>query len=391
MVFISLGFLRIPARSAASQQRILQSFSRFRYSSHFRTRNPRHLLQFGSVTIPRLQESVKRDRQHRCLSSMASTSLPETNESPRIQHSVEEGLWRREAEKEQARMLELLGGEMRSKNGKSRHHPIYNFIFEYYMFKPKMLLQYSPGLGVRLEGAQPGDPALSSRGFSHDSWGAWADPSLAKNKTVESLRWTRDLLKTTVDRKPELHCYGLHEWAMLYHPAESKEKPPHKYQSIPLRVSQETVNSVIDREGGIRCTHFDAFRFFTKDASPKNNVQLSREQQQAYEQPGCLHANMDLFKWTIKLSPWVPSSMLQDTLRLAIQARVLDMRASPYDVEGMGEGFDLSPIAIETLEGRAEYKRLQAELWKQAGPIRERLVEYYDEFLRHHARFQKLT
>eukprot|EP00954_Amorphochlora_amoebiformis_P005094 401182-Amorphochlora_amoeboformis.AAC.1 len=94
---------------------------------------------------------------------------------------------------------------------------------------------------------------------------------------------------------------------------------------------------------------------------------------------------MDLFKWTIKLSPWVPSSMLQDTLRLAIQARVLDMRASPYDVEGMGEGFDLSPIAIETLEGRAEYKRLQAELWKQAGPIRERLVEYYDEFLRHHA------
>eukprot|EP00954_Amorphochlora_amoebiformis_P018429 1326085-Amorphochlora_amoeboformis.AAC.2 len=160
---------------------------------------------------------------------MASTSLPETNESPRIQHSVEEGLWRREAEKEQARMLELLGGEMRSKNGKSRHHPIYNFIFEYYMFKPKMLLQYSPGLGVRLEGAQPGDPALSSRGFSHDSWGAWADPSLAKNKTVESLRWTRDLLKTTVDRKPELHCYGLHEWAMLYHPAESKEKPPHKF------------------------------------------------------------------------------------------------------------------------------------------------------------------
>lgn len=95
---------------------------------------------------------------------------------------------------------------------------------------------------------------------------------------------------------------------------------------------------------------------------------------------------MDLFKWTIKLFPYVPTRLLHEALNLAIRARTLDVRASPYDLTGIETDFDLSPIRVETSEGRAEYKRLQAELWKLANPIRLELIDHYDMFLEHHER-----
>eukprot|EP00466_Bigelowiella_natans_P009012 jgi/Bigna1/87610/estExt_fgenesh1_pg.C_220090 len=299
-------------------------------------------------------------------------------------------------EQEKRRIGELLGDHLSGKKKRTHHHPIFNFIFEYYMFKPKMLLQYSPGIGVLLEGATEGDESLPRRGFSFSEDGeeevegetrqqhiAWAEPLLAKPKTVESLRWTRDLLKATLEKKPELHCYGMHEWAMLYYPQDSMHEAPRKYQSLPLRISQETINSAVEAEP-IRCTHFDAFRFYAKDATEKNVNQLTRQTQPEFEQPGCLHANMDLFKWSIKLFPWVSSQLLHDSLSIATRARAIDIRASPYAAEGAVDDFELSPIPIETHEGRAQYKTLQAELWKDAIPIRKRLIEAYDAFLEHH-------
>ena len=60
---------------------------------------------------------------------------------------------------------------------------------------------------------------------------------------------------------------------------------------------------------------------------------------------------MDLYKWACKLTPLVASDLVMDCLELAADARVLDMRASPYDLRGYGFGV----IAIETPAGRAEY------------------------------------
>ena len=49
--------------------------------------------------------------------------------------------------------------------------------------------------------------------------------------------------------------------------------------------------------------------------------------------------------------------------------RVLDMRASPYDLTALG----YSPVRIETPEGRAEYESLQRDFARMAAPLRQRL------------------
>ena len=44
---------------------------------------------------------------------------------------------------------------------------------------------------------------------------------------------------------------------------------------------------------------------------------------------------------------------------------------------------DVSPILVETVEGRQQYKWEQEKLWKRAAPLRRRLIESYDGFLAH--------
>lgn len=41
---------------------------------------------------------------------------------------------------------------------------------------------------------------------------------------------------------------------------------------------------------------------------------------------------MDLFKYAYQLYPFVSSDLLRECLVLAVTARKIDMRASPYDV-----------------------------------------------------------
>ncbi len=73
------------------------------------------------------------------------------------------------------------------------------------------------------------------------------------------------------------------------------------------------------------------------------------------EQPGCLHAGMDLYKWAMKIGPIAPSPLVLDCFDLALDIRTLDMEASPYDLRGWGYGV----VAIETAAGKAEYMERQ--------------------------------
>ncbi|MDJ0105984.1 3-methyladenine DNA glycosylase, partial [Rhodococcus erythropolis] len=129
----------------------------------------------------------------------------------------------------------------------------------------------------------------------------------------------------------------------------------------------------------LKCTHYDAFRFFTPDAAPKNSLPLARETQIDHEQPGCLHAGMDLYKWSFKLLPLVDSDLVMRCFEHALLARELDMRASPYDLAEYG----YSPIRIETPAGRAEYVRQQQQLADRAAPLRDTLAEKCRELLGH--------
>jgi hypothetical protein len=80
---------------------------------------------------------------------------------------------------------------------------------------------------------------------------------------------------------------------------------------------------------------------------------------------------MDLYKWSYKLSPWVPSELVVDCFELARRIREVDMRASPYDLSD----YRYEPIAIETPEGRSAYQELQRAFAAEAAALRQRLLQ----------------
>jgi hypothetical protein len=80
---------------------------------------------------------------------------------------------------------------------------------------------------------------------------------------------------------------------------------------------------------------------------------------------------MDLYKHAYRLCPLVPSELVADCFELARDIRVLDMRASPYDLSDLG----CPPVAIETAEGKQEYVVGQRRFAERAAPLRLRLLE----------------
>jgi hypothetical protein len=241
-------------------------------------------------------------------------------------------------------------------------HPIEDFLFTYYPFKPRLLRRWHPGAGVVLADAA---------GLDRETWrwyrttddGVTVDAAgfLAANRA--SVDFIETLLRRTAARVSQFGCFGLHEWAMVYRQGEHRH-------SVPLRLGQAGTDEVVEAHH-IGCSHFDAFRFFTPAAAPRNRLQPTRDTSAELEQPGCLHAGMDVYKWAIKLGPLVPGELLLDTFTLARDIRWLDMRASPYDMAPWGA----EPVAIETTEGKAEYVRQQRAFAERSNALRARVVE----------------
>ena len=148
-------------------------------------------------------------------------------------------------------------------------------------------------------------------------------------------------------------------------------------QTTRLRLSQAEVDQLVESRP-LSCTHFDAFRFFADEAQPLNILQPTLSGRPQQEQPACIHANMDLYKWAYKCMPWIGSELLADCFELALQARTIDMRASPYDLSSWPGH---PPIRIETSAGRAEYEREQRRIAERAEPLRQRLVAAIERIL----------
>jgi hypothetical protein len=170
------------------------------------------------------------------------------------------------------------------------------------------------------------------------------------------------LCKNISAQPPRFKCFGLHEWAMVY------KSSAFRHQGYRLRLSQEELAAFVESQN-LCCSHYDAYRFFTEEAKPMNALAPTLETRLTMEQGGCLHANMDIYKWSVKLWPWVGSDFMARAYGLALSAREMDMRASPYDLIEAG----FLPIKIETEEGRREYQRMQQELAETAKPLRDEL------------------
>ncbi len=242
-----------------------------------------------------------------------------------------------------------------------KKHPVYDFLFEYYSVRPARLREWTPGIGVVLEGAGRED-VFSDRAWHFTEEGAWIDCEQFPQRRLDSLLWVIGLLRAINNQKANFGCFGLHEWAMVYRSSSLR----HNYS---LRVSEHELEKFLESRE-IHCSHFDAFRFFSEEARPLNVLQPNSSTRYQLEQPGCVHVNMDLYKWAMKFHPWVSSETVLHSLNLAISARELDMRASPYDLRELG--FD--PIRIETIQGREEYALEQKKLSDRAVILRRQLL-----------------
>lgn len=241
-------------------------------------------------------------------------------------------------------------------------HPVYDFLFSYYAFRPAWLRRWHPGPDVVLAG-EAAREFLRWEEYREVESGVAVGPLPERRK--EFVRWLRKLLETIRERPAFFGCFGLHEWAMIYR--QTPEQVRHN--AWPLRFPSEELARIVEGSA-VCCSHFDAYRFFTDAARPLNRTALSREATLRNEQRGCLHANMDLYKWAFKLAPFAPGELMADCFELARDIREMDMRASPYDLRALG----FEPIAIETAAGRAEYERRQREFSARGEPLRERLV-----------------
>ncbi|MEZ5300977.1 MAG: hypothetical protein R3F11_10045 [Verrucomicrobiales bacterium] len=269
------------------------------------------------------------------------------------------------------RRLGCVVRDVRVRKARRERHPAWDFLFTYYSCPPGRLLHWSPGAGAVLEGAAPGDPRLRGGGAwrAAEGGGIVLDPMRADPAEIRRLGWIRDLLRATAARTGQFRCFGLHEWAMVYR----LEPDDIRHAGVPLRLPPTQIAAAVE-SGRLCCSHYDAFRFFTADARPLNPTQPTYDGRIANEQPGCLHTNMDLYKWAYKLGPWCHAELLADAFFFALECRAIDMRASPYDMRAYG----LDPIAIETPDGRREYEDAQRALAAQAAELRARLIAVID-------------
>lgn len=254
-------------------------------------------------------------------------------------------------------------------------HAVHDFLFTYYNFSTSKLKQWVPSFEECLIVQ---DNVCEEYSWLNDHWFSKNGNVLSLNRTLinqgtlQAAAFIANLCSNILSKTPRFNCFGLHEWAMIY-----KSTPESiRHQGYQLRISPDELAKFVESQM-ICCSHYDAYRFFTEDARPLNVLKPVLETRLDMEQGGCLHANMDLYKWATRLFPWIGSDFILKTFFLALKGRELDMRASPYDL--MHEGYP--PICIETEEGRKQYQKEQQQLAEESIILRKELHAFCKRFI----------
>ena len=277
--------------------------------------------------------------------------------------------WHEQADTHYERVHEFANAA-RKRSACREKHPVFDFLTKYYPFSLGKFEKWQPGYGVTLEEADK--ERFSEKRYHFDGNDCYLDLRRLTEKEAERFHFTHNLLTLTQARPGVYSCFGLHEWAMVYSGAEVRHR-----ESAPLRMSQAEVDEFV-RSRNLVCTHFDAYRFFAPDTQELNKHQPSLDDREKFEQPACIHVNMDLYKWAFKCAPWVGSDFIWDCFRLALQAREVDMKASPYDLSEWGYG----SIKIETEQGRSQYVQAQRNLEVKGKALRAQLIKQLSVILK---------
>ncbi|MFT3715107.1 MAG: 3-methyladenine DNA glycosylase [Gordonia sp. (in: high G+C Gram-positive bacteria)] len=270
-------------------------------------------------------------------------------------------VWTARAAAHTERIEGLIGPYLEARR-RGEKHPVIDFLFTYYATRPTQLLRWHPGFGAVLDGVVAGDDYAGLQAYRPAGVGAVTVSEDVLQRHRDLLQVIDALLTATASRPARFGCFGLHEWAMVYRTDDTRHP-------VPLRLGPEGTDAVVESMP-LRCTHYDAFRFFTPQARPLNATTLSRDVQAEHEQPGCLHATMDLYRFCLRLGPLVAGELLADAFALALDARTLDMCASPYDLTSFG----YPPVRVETPDGRSEYLRRQTALAQRGTALRSRVL-----------------
>jgi len=280
--------------------------------------------------------------------------------------TLDEGEWRARQHAHAERVRPWIEPRLERRR-RGERHPVDDFLFEYYSFRPGQLATWHPGAGVELAGDVR--EWESVRGYVVREGRAQVD---GQALSPDLLRSFADLVRRTSEREPQYTCFGRHEWAMVYRLSQDDVR----HSSWPLRVTSAEIADVVE-SSPLKCTHFDAFRFYSPAARPLNVVTPTRATQADFEQPGCLHATMDLYKWAFRSYPVVGADLTADCFALARDVRDVDMRVAPYDLTALG----LDPVRIETPEGRAEFVRHQRAFAERGAELRDRLLNVLESAL----------
>lgn len=247
-------------------------------------------------------------------------------------------------------------------------HPVHDFLFTYYSFSPTKLKQWVPSFEETLCIEEKEEPLyFGDYWYERQSNTVRLNPERLQGGALTLVTFIEELCNAILERTPRFGCFGLHEWAMVY-------RLPHeelRHAGYPLRLSCDELARFVESQN-LCCTHYDAFRFFTPQATALNQFQPSLQNRLLNEQAGCLHANMDIYKWATKLWPWIGSDFIAKAFLLALEGRELDMRASPYDLQDHG----YAPICIETEKGRKEYQQLQQHYTQKTLGLRRELAAF---------------
>lgn len=283
-------------------------------------------------------------------------------------------LWTLRA-KEHASLISPMTDAFVKRRGLGLSHPVHDFLFTYYPFSPLKLKQWVPSFEERLiisDQIREEYPWMNDYWFSLDGNVLKFNRERIQEKTFGLFNFIAELCGNVLQQPPRYGCFGLHEWAMVYKLSQEEIR----HQGYRLRLPPKELANFVESQT-ICCSHYDAYRFFTKEARPLNVLSPQLENRLQMEQGGCLHANMDLYKWSTKLWPWIGSDFIAKTFFLALEGRELDMRASPYDLKK--EGYD--PICIETEEGRKQYQKQQQQFAERSLSLRKALYDFCQRIL----------
>jgi hypothetical protein len=125
--------------------------------------------------------------------------------------------------------------ERRRSGGK---HPVEDFLFTYYSYRPAQLRRWHPGAGVTLAGAAPEEFGPD---YHATPEGAAVDMAAVLARRAGTVAWIRALLRGTASRPPHLGCFGMHEWAMVYGLAPGELR----HAGYPLRLGPEDPGTLL--------------------------------------------------------------------------------------------------------------------------------------------------